>query len=109
MTIRDVLQLGNRLLRTPAARVADPPSPQLAAFVDAMRGALAHWWATTTYGRGIAAPQLGWVILLKVNHPYEIDRREGRLPWIASLISKRWVHVKNLNHAPERKVLMPHE
>jgi peptide deformylase len=34
MAIRDVLQLGNPLLRTPAALVEDPTSPQTAALVE---------------------------------------------------------------------------
>ena len=57
--IRDVLQLGNPLLRQPAAPVADPGSPEVAAILADLRDTLAHWRATTGYGRGIAAPQIG--------------------------------------------------
>ena len=57
--IRDVLQLGNPLLREVAAPVADPGSPEIAALLEDLRDTLAHWRATTGYGRGIAAPQIG--------------------------------------------------
>lgn len=59
MTIRDVLQLGNPMLREVATRVDDPGSPEVAAVLADLRDTLAHWKATTTYGRGIAAPQIG--------------------------------------------------
>jgi peptide deformylase len=57
--IRDVLQLGNPLLRQPSAPVADPGSPEVAAILVDLRDTLAHWRSTTGYGRGIAAPQIG--------------------------------------------------
>ena len=57
--IRDVLQLGNPLLREVAVPVADPGSPEIAALLGDLRDTLAHWRATTGYGRGIAAPQVG--------------------------------------------------
>src|SRR5436853_3650454 len=57
--IREVLQLGNPLLREAAEAVADPGSPVVAAILHDLRDTLAHWRATTTYGRGIAAPQIG--------------------------------------------------
>jgi peptide deformylase len=57
--IREVLQLGNPLLREVAEPVDDPGSPEVAAILGDLRDTLAHWRATTTYGRGIAAPQIG--------------------------------------------------
>lgn len=59
MAIRDVLQLGDPRLRELAARVSDPASREIRALIGDLRDTLAHWRATTGYGRGIAAPQLG--------------------------------------------------
>ncbi len=59
MAVRTVLQLGDPRLRQPAAPVADPASPEVAALVRDLADTLAHWRASTGYGRGIAAPQLG--------------------------------------------------
>jgi peptide deformylase len=39
--------------------VGDPSAPQVAALVNDLADTLAYWRATTGYGRGIAAPQLG--------------------------------------------------
>jgi peptide deformylase len=57
--IREVLQLGNPLLRQSAVPVADPGSTEVAATLADLSDTLAHWRATTGYGRGIAAPQIG--------------------------------------------------
>lgn len=59
MPIREVLQLGNPALREVATPVDDPGSPEVAAVLADLRDTLAHWKTTTTYGRGIAAPQIG--------------------------------------------------
>lgn len=59
MPVREVLQLGNPILREQAAMVADPGAPEIAALLDDLRDTLAHWKGTTGYGRGIAAPQIG--------------------------------------------------
>jgi peptide deformylase len=59
MPIRPILQLGDPKLREVALPVEDPSSPQIAALVQDLSDTLAHWRATTGYGRGIAAPQLG--------------------------------------------------
>ncbi len=59
MAVREVLQLGNPLLRAVSEPVEDPTSPEVARIVEDLRDTLAHWRATTTYGRGIAAPQIG--------------------------------------------------
>ena len=59
MAVRPVLQLGDPRLRLTAEAVAEPSAPEVAAVVEDLRDTLAHWRATTTYGRGIAAPQIG--------------------------------------------------
>lgn len=75
MPIRDLLQLGNPLLREPCAAVADPIFPEVAALVADLADTLAHWRASTGYGRAIAAPQIGVlerVVFLQL---------PGREPW----------------------------
>jgi len=52
------LQLGDPGLRVVARPVADPGSAGIGALVQDLAGTLAHWRATTGYGRGIAAPQI---------------------------------------------------
>jgi peptide deformylase len=59
MPVREVLQLGNPILREQAAPVANPGAPEIAALLDDLRDTLAYWKQTTGYGRGIAAPQIG--------------------------------------------------
>lgn len=57
--LRSILQLGDPGLRVVAARVADPASPEIRSLVADLADTLAHWRASTGYGRGIAAPQIG--------------------------------------------------
>ena len=74
MTIRDVLQLGNPLLRKVAETVEDPASPDVAAVLTDLAETLAFWRATT-YGRGIAAPQIGVlkrVIFMQIDRPWSL-------------------------------------
>jgi peptide deformylase len=59
MTIRSVLQLGDPGLREVAKKVDDPAAAEIRALVEDLSDTLAHWRATTGYGRGIAAPQIG--------------------------------------------------
>lgn len=59
MAIQTVLQLGDPRLREIASSVANPQSPEIARLVKDLADTLAHWRATTSYGRGIAAPQIG--------------------------------------------------
>ena len=59
MAVRTVLQLGDPGLREVAAHVADPASPEIRVLVQDLADTLAHWRASTGYGRGIAAPQIG--------------------------------------------------
>jgi peptide deformylase len=59
MPVRTILQLGDPRLREIAQPVENPSAPEVAALVEDLADTLAHWRATTGYGRGIAAPQLG--------------------------------------------------
>jgi len=59
VAVRTVLQLGDPGLREVAARVDDASSPEIHSLVGDLADTLAHWRATTGYGRGIAAPQIG--------------------------------------------------
>ena len=59
MPIRPILQLGDPKLREACARVENPTAPEIAGLIQDLADTLAHWRATTGYGRGIAAPQLG--------------------------------------------------
>lgn len=59
MPVREVLQLGDPMLRRVCEPVADPAAAEAAAIVADLRDTLAHWRRTTGYGRGIAAPQIG--------------------------------------------------
>src|ERR1700740_229314 len=59
MAIQTVLQLGDPKLREIATRVANTRAPEIAVLVRDLADTLAYWRATTGYGRGIAAPQIG--------------------------------------------------
>jgi len=59
VAVRTVLQLGDPGLRVVARPVADPGSAEIRALVADLADTLAHWRASTGYGRGIAAPQIG--------------------------------------------------
>lgn len=75
MAVREVLQLGDPLLREVAAPVDDPTDPSVAAVVADLADTLAHWRATTGYGRAIAAPQIGVlrrIVFLNVDRPWAL-------------------------------------
>lgn len=79
MTVRQVLQLGDPALREVAEPVDDPSSGAVAAVLLDLQDTLAHWRATTTYGRGIAAPQIGvlWrIVFMNVDHPWPLINPE---------------------------------
>jgi peptide deformylase len=59
MAVRTILQLGDPRLREVALPVGNPSAPEVADLIADLADTLAHWRATTGYGRGIAAPQLG--------------------------------------------------
>jgi peptide deformylase len=59
VAVRTILQLGHPGLREVAARVEDPSAPEIRSLVADLADTLAYWRASTGYGRGIAAPQIG--------------------------------------------------
>jgi peptide deformylase len=59
MAIKTSLQLGDPRLREMACPVPDPQAPQIKDLIADLADTLAHWRATTGYGRAIAAPQIG--------------------------------------------------
>ncbi len=59
MAVRTILQLGDPRLREIALRVENPCALEVASLIGDLADTLAHWRATTGYGRGIASPQLG--------------------------------------------------
>ncbi len=59
MAVRAVLQLGDPGLRAVGRAVAKPGSAEIRGLVADLADTLAHWRASTGYGRGIAAPQIG--------------------------------------------------
>jgi len=59
MPVRPILQLGDPRLREIALPVEVPASPEVAVLIKDLADTLAYWRATTGYGRGIAAQQLG--------------------------------------------------
>ena len=72
MSVREVLQRGNPLLRDECAAVTDPSASDVATVVEDLKDTLAHWRTTTTYGRGISAPQIGVlkrIVFLNVDKP----------------------------------------
>lgn len=75
MAVRTVLQLGNPKLREVALAVGDPGSNKTAELIVDLADTLAYWRATTGYGRGIAAPQIG------VNARVIFLQLPGAEPW----------------------------
>jgi peptide deformylase len=59
VAVRTILQLGDPGLREVAAAVVDPTAAEIRMLVADLADTLAHWRASTGYGRGIAAPQIG--------------------------------------------------
>jgi len=73
MPVREVLQLGNPLLREKCSLVEDLRSPSIAALKTDLRDILHHWREATGYGRGIAAPQVGVlkrIVLIDMGTPW---------------------------------------
>ena len=72
MAVREVLQLGNPLLREISTLVEDPCSPEVITCLSDLQDTLAYWRTTTTYGRAISAPQIGVlkrIVFLNINEP----------------------------------------
>lgn len=59
MTVRTTRLLGDPVLRTPCTPVEQPADPYVAEVAADLADTLADWVRRTTYGRGIAAPQVG--------------------------------------------------
>lgn len=59
MALREIVQLGNPLLRQRCAPVTDPGATAIRELAQDLSDTLAHWRKHTGYGRGIAAPQIG--------------------------------------------------
>jgi len=59
MAVREIVQLGNPVLRERSLVVADPAAREVRDLIRDLADTLAHWRAETGYGRGIAAPQIG--------------------------------------------------
>lgn len=79
MAIRDVLQLGNPVLREKCAPVDDPAGSETACLITDLQDTLAYWRATTGYGRGIAAPQIGKLrrlVFLNLDRPWPLINPE---------------------------------
>jgi peptide deformylase len=79
MAVCPVLQLGDPRLRMVAEPVSDPAAADVGVVIDDLKDTLAHWRATTTYGRGIAAPQIGVlrrIVFLNVDRPWPLINPE---------------------------------
>src|ERR1700740_2769984 len=59
MAVKTGLQLTDPRLREVALPGENPCALEVASLIGDLADTLAHWRATTGYGRGIAAPQLG--------------------------------------------------
>jgi peptide deformylase len=62
-----------------ATPVADPGAPEIVALIADLRDTLRHWRETTTYGRGIAAPQIGElrrVVFMNIDRPWPLINPE---------------------------------
>jgi peptide deformylase len=59
MPVRDILQLGDPVLRQPARSVDEPDGQRVLALATDLRDTLLEHRSHTGYGRGIAATQLG--------------------------------------------------
>lgn len=116
MPVCEVLQLGDPRLRMVCERVSDPCSLQTAAVLTDMYDTLLHTRAATTYGRAIAAPQIGVtqrIVLVNADGAWplinpEISERsdETMIVWDACLsflsiffqvVRHRWIRVRYQN------------
>jgi peptide deformylase len=59
MTVQSTLQLGDPLLRSRCREVPDAGDPAIERLGADLADTLADWVQRTSYGRGIAAPQIG--------------------------------------------------
>jgi peptide deformylase len=87
LTVRDVLQLGNPLLREKSLPVED--FSELGSLKEDLADTLSHWRKATGYGRGIAAPQIGVlkrVVFVNIDRPWLLVN-----PEIVSMSSEKMV------------------
>ena len=59
MPVREILQLGNPMLRVKCAAVRSFGTPQLVELIDDLRDTLDDFKRRNNFGRGIASPQIG--------------------------------------------------
>ena len=59
MAVRTVRQLGDPVLRENCEEVKDASASEIRALAEDLSDTLEYWRKTTSYGRGIAAPQIG--------------------------------------------------
>jgi peptide deformylase len=59
MSVKEILLLGNPVLRTRCTRVANVGSNEVRSLIADLRDTLADFRARRGFGRGIAAPQIG--------------------------------------------------
>lgn len=79
MSVRQVLQLGDPRLRQKCSAVDAPSSREIAEVLTDLQDTLRHWRETTTYGRGIAAPQIGVmqrIVFMNVDEPWPLINLE---------------------------------
>lgn len=120
MAIREVLQLGDPRLREVCASVDDPASDEVTSVLADLQDTLHHWRETTTYGRGIAAPQIGVmqrIVFMNIDKPWPlinpqiIERSpETMVVWDACLsflcifcqvIRNEWIRVRYQDQSGE--------
>ena len=83
--IREIVELGNPLLRTVSRPVADPTGPAAAALARDLLDTLHDFQRRTGYGRGIAAPQIGVMERMVV---IDIPRESGSQAPSGASVSK---------------------
>lgn len=79
MGIREVLQLGDPRLREVCGPVDNPAADDVAQVLADLQDTLRHWRETTTYGRGIAAPQIGVmqrIVFMNIDKPWPLINPE---------------------------------
>lgn len=79
MAICDVLQLGDPRLREVCSPVEYPASEEVRFTLINLQDTLAYWRTATTYGRGIAAPQIGVmkrIVFMNVDEPWSLINPE---------------------------------
>jgi peptide deformylase len=75
MPVKPTVQLGDPLLRTACREVAEPDLSGLRPVIEDLSDTLADWVRRTTYGRGIAAPQIGVplrLVHLRLDEPWAL-------------------------------------